>query len=308
MVFLLPEVISLARCLRRDDVRLVHCNTAWQIQGVLAGKLAGSKVVMHLNDTQGSWLTKVLFGLLGRLSDAYIVAGRRAKERHFTGVNGALARKKIAEIQAPVDTAGEFNPENVTPDPEMFNDGGLNITTVANINPDKGLDDFVGMASALNDRYDNLAFHIVGARLDSQARYADSLSDLVRRRDLTNLRFHGHTNNVASVLKATDVLVCSSLTEASPMAVWEAMAMERAVVSTDVGDVASYLHDGVNGCVAPPGDSSALAAKVGVLIEDEGLRATFGKRARATAIAELDISVCVDKHRSLYIELLADRT
>ena len=308
MVFLLPEVIKLALCLRREGVALVHCNTSWQIHGVLAGKLAGCKIVLHLHDTRRPWPSKVLFGLLGRLSDAYVVAGRRARERYFTGLNGVSARKRIAEIQAPVDTAGVFNPENATPAPEMLNDGGLNITTVGNINPDKGIEYFVGMASALNDRYDNLAFHVVGARLDSQAHYADRLSDMVQREGLTNLRFHGYSGDVASVLKATDVFVCSSVTEASPMAVWEAMAMEKAVVSTDVGDVATYLHDGVNGCVVHPEDSSALAEKVGALIEDEELRATFGRRARATAIAELDISVCVDKHRSLYMELLADST
>ena len=83
--------------------------------------------------------------------------------------------------------------------------------------------------------------------------------------------------------------------------------MERAVVSTDVGDVADYLRDAENGSVVPPGDSSALAEKVGALIENEELRATYGRRARATAMAELDISLCAAEHLELYMELLADR-
>ena len=80
--------------------------------------------------------------------------------------------------------------------------------------------------------------------------------------------------------------------------------MEKAIVSTDVGDVSRYLKDGVNGFIVPPKDVKALAEKVSILIEDEKLRVKFGKLARAVAVKELDVAICADKHRKFYLEVL----
>ena len=105
-------------------------------------------------------------------------------------------------------------------------------------------------------------------------------------------------------LKSTDIYVCSSITEASPMSVWEAMAMEKAIVSTNVGNVKRFIRNGENGFIVPLRDAEAMAEKVSILIEDENLRVKFGKLSRATAVKELDVAICADKHRRFYLEVL----
>ena len=87
------------------------------------------------------------------------------------------------------------------------------------------------------------------------------------------------------------------------MSVWEAMAMERAVVSTDVGDVARYITDGENGFIVRVADAAALAEKVGQLVENEQLRQNFGPRARAAVVPELDVASCAAKHRAAYRQI-----
>jgi glycosyltransferase involved in cell wall biosynthesis len=167
---------------------------------------------------------------------------------------------------------------------------------VGYINPVKGIEYFIEMAHMLNAKYKNLHFTIVGPPLGGQRSYSRGITRLLREYHLKNVHFYGMCDDVPGILKGTDIYVCSSLTEASPMSVWEAMAMRKAVVSTDVGDVRRFI--------VPPRNAEALAEKVDLLIGDTELRNGFGKRARATAVTELDVEICADKHRRFYQEVL----
>ncbi|MFT3925883.1 MAG: glycosyltransferase [Myxococcales bacterium] len=64
-----------------------------------------------------------------------------------------------------------------------------------------------------------------------------------------------------------------------PAKLLDAMAMGRAVVSTNVGDIPRWLADGA-GRVVPPGDAGALARGLEELLGDAALRAQLGARAR----------------------------
>ena len=304
LALFVPELLSLVSVLKRERVDLVHCNTAWQYKGVLAGRLAGCKVVVHLN---AAWLPgwmRLLSGLLGSVVDGFIVTGQRVEEAYFVGLNRRLTDKPRASIQAPVDTTRAFNPAFVQADVPLAADPSVKIATVGNINPSKGFEHFIAMAGLLSRDHANLSFHIVGPDLSTQRAYSSRLRALTDRMNLRNLVFHGQSHDVASVLKAVDVFVCTSITESGPMSVWEAMAMEKAVVSTDVGDVARYVRDGENGFVVPPGDPEALASRVARLVVDSDLRARMGKKARQTAEQQLDIGLCAEKHRSFYQAVL----
>ena len=45
---------------------------------------------------------------------------------------------------------------------------------------------------------------------------------------------------IRSLLNQSDIYVCSSNYESSPVSIWEAMSMELPIVSTDVGDLSKY--------------------------------------------------------------------
>jgi len=304
LLFFVPELFSLRKVLRRRNIRLVHCNTSWQIKGILAAKLAGAKVIWHLHDTEKPKFVKIIVRVLTHLfCDGLILAGDRAREYYLNG--HGIEKRNGRVIQAPVDTS-YFNPQKVAEDTLVGKSTGLRITSVGNINPAKGFEYFVEMAHILHRKYSDLYFFIVGPHIESQKRYWEELNRLVSQFGLKNLFFYGKSDNVASILKATDVYVCSSVTEASPMSVWEAMAMEKAVVSTNVGDVGRFIQHGENGFIVPPRSAQALAEKVGVLIENQTLRKEFGKRARTVAIKELDIGICVERHKCFYREVLSN--
>ena len=122
-----------------------------------------------------------------------------------------------------------------------------------------------------NKLINNLHFSIVGQFLDSQKAYFEKLNNLKNDLNLQNVVFYGASHDVRSVLKAADIYVCSSIAEASPMSVWEAMSMGKAVVSTDVGDVSCFIKNDINGFVVPIKNPGLLADRVNTLITNYDL-------------------------------------
>jgi glycosyltransferase involved in cell wall biosynthesis len=298
----LPEVIRLYRFFRKENFDLVHVNGSYQFKGALAAKMAGIPVVWHLNDTgMITGIKKLCIFIAKYCASGFIVAGQRVYDYYIRGT--AIDRKPCIEIHAPVDTV-LFDPENVVTDKRLEEYDGLKILTVSNIQPAKGFEYFIEMASDLTQKYENLHCFIGGAVYSNQEKYYKSLKKLATSKGLVNLLFLGKLDDVASALKAADIYVFTSLAEASPIAVWEAMSMGKAIVANDVGSVRQYIEDGKSGFIVPIKDQQALNAKMEILLKDAPLRRQMGAEARAVAKERLDVSIAAEKHALFYRKIL----
>jgi glycosyltransferase involved in cell wall biosynthesis len=294
----IPEVISLYKLYKKEGVDIVHCNNSWQFKGVIAGRLARKKTVWHLHETSTPFFINIIFKLLAKnFADAFITSGKKARKYYLS--DQRLSNKPILEIQAPVDTL-IFDPDKVEKDRKIEKYPGLKIVTVGNVNPLKGIEYFVEMSSILNRSYNHLSFFVVGPHFPSQKAYSEKIMRMAQKFNSDNLHFYGSSENIPSVLKAADIYICSSIAEASPISVWEAMSMGKAIVSTDVGDVANFIKDGKNGFIVPIRDAAALVKKAAWLIDNFDSSKKLGINARKTAIKKLDVDICVKKHADFY--------
>ena len=294
LIFFIPETLLIKKVIKRENPDIIHCNGCWQWKGVTAGKLSGKKVIWHLNDSKMGVPIKMAFYFFSKMVDGYIFSGTRVKSYY-----GNYLKKGVisAVIDVPVDV-GKFDPAKVEPGEKK--DDRIKIITVSNINPVKGLKYFIESAYILNQKYDNLEFYIVGIKLDSKRNYYEELKSSIRGFNLKNIHFPGFKDDIPSLLKTTNIFICSSIAEAGPMTVFEAMAMEKAIVSTDVGSVPDFIKDGENGFIVPIKNPGKMAEKIGMLIENAQLREIFGKRARKTAVQELDVKIAARKHMEVY--------
>ena len=81
------------------------------------------------------------------------------------------------QIQAPVD-CDVFNPLTVKPDGRIFQAEGINIVTVANVTPIKGLENFIEIANYTNKFVKGkfkINFWIVGSVYANQQKYLNIL-------------------------------------------------------------------------------------------------------------------------------------
>jgi glycosyltransferase involved in cell wall biosynthesis len=118
------------------------------------------------------------------------------------------------------------------------------------------------------------------------------------------VRFAGHRTDVPDLLGAIDLLAIPSLYEGTPLALFEAMAAGKAIVSSAVDGCAEVIEDGRTGLLVPPQDPAALAHAISRLLADEPLRLELSAAARA-ASARYDVAAGVAQMQDLYDEALA---
>ncbi len=117
-------------------------------------------------------------------------------------------------------------------------------------------------------------------------------------------RWIGPRRDVPALLDAADGFVLSSAWEGMPLALGEAMAMEKPMVATDVGGVRELA--GETGAIVPARDSNALAAAMlGIMSQPEEERAAMGRTARERICAKFSIDAKVDEWEALYRSIVA---
>jgi glycosyltransferase involved in cell wall biosynthesis len=117
--------------------------------------------------------------------------------------------------------------------------------------------------------------------------------------------FCGIRDDVNAVLRAADIVVLSSRTEAFPNVVLEAMATGLPVVTTDVGSVREMVEDGRSALIVPAGDPTRLRDAIERLSLDPALRNSFGARGRAVVEQRFGIGAMCEAREALFEELLS---
>jgi glycosyltransferase involved in cell wall biosynthesis len=116
----------------------------------------------------------------------------------------------------------------------------------------------------------------------------------------------GLRHDIADLLDAADGYVLSSAWEGMPLALTEAMAMEKPAVATDVGGVRELMGDA--GLIVAPNDSAALAASmVKVMGMNEFERRSIGKKARERVMSLFSIAAKAMEWEQLYKEFIYDK-
>jgi glycosyltransferase involved in cell wall biosynthesis len=147
------------------------------------------------------------------------------------------------------------------------------IYSAGRLSEQKGFTWLIEAAAILKKTRNDLIFAISGegkleADLKKQVANA-SLED--------SFIFMGFTDNIYPYLKGCDLFVLASLFEGMPNVVMEAMAMQKAVIATDVNGARELMVDGKTGIIVPPKQPEALADAITKIIDKPEILAEFGK-------------------------------
>lgn len=292
LVSFIPELFTLSRSINDLKPDFIYNHGAHQVKSVIAARMTGIPIVWHLNDAQTPWIVRWMFrNYFGKMADSIITASHKTK-RYYLDDLAWVDEILVSVIPSPVDTVQFAR--------SLYRKKRSNekkVIVVANINPVKGLENFLEVANIVSKNLESdVVFEIIGQWLDSQKAYSEKLLSMKREYGLECVHFLGRINDVKPHLNDADVYLCTSLSESSPISVLEAICMELPIVSTDVGDLKNILETSGCGKVTNVGDVEALAKHVLNFLKNPDLAIKYGVKGRKYAISNFGMDIIAEKH------------
>jgi glycosyltransferase involved in cell wall biosynthesis len=111
-------------------------------------------------------------------------------------------------------------------------------------------------------------------------------------------------DEIKKYINSATVCVFPTFAEALPVSWIEAMAMQKAIVASNIGWATEVIDDSLNGYLVYPKEHKVFAEKVIGLLENEALRIQFGIEAREKVLEKFSIDVVVKQSVLFYETLL----
>lgn len=163
----------------------------------------------------------------------------------------------------------------------------INFLFIGRMLKEKGIHDFIAAAKIVKQSYPNVHFTVLGS-IDPFNPGALQQLELDRLISLNIINYPGQVDDVQKWIADCHVFVLPSYREGVPRSIQEAMAMGRAVITTDVPGCRETVIDGVNGFLVEKWNPQALAEKMIYFIEHPEQVAIMGQESYKIAQDKFD--------------------
>lgn len=289
----IKTLFSLKKILRQeapDKIFTYQAKTV--IYGSLAAASIGIKEIYPLIAGCGSvFLSKGAKAMLLQkvMSTEYRIALKKSKKVFFQNSDDVKLFKdlKMVEPQKTVMLNGSgVNLDKFTPLPFPHDFAFLCISRLIR---DKGVLEYMQAAELVKKKYPQVRFLLVGPY--------DSNPSALKKEEVEGyidkgiIEYFGEQANVIPYLEQCNVFVLPSYREGTPKTVLEAMASQRAVITTDAPGCRETVKNGANGFLVPVKDVGALASKMIYLINNPDVAEKMGSEGRKTAEEKFDVKI-----------------
>jgi glycosyltransferase involved in cell wall biosynthesis len=263
------------------------------VYGTLAAALSGVPRRYALVTGLGS-----AFGATGNALKK-ILANRVARVLY-----AAAMRKVHAVIFQNPDDVADFRAMNLLPahvkvavvngsgvDLDHFAEAALpdapRIVMISRLIAEKGVAEFIEAARIVKKAHPEAEFELVGPH---EPGYANLPAGLIQQAVADGVvTYPGPLKDVRpAIAKASIFVLPSRYREGQPRVILEAMAMGRAVVTTDMPGCRETVMHGINGFIVPPSSGAKLAAALSVLVTNPDLRRRMGHAGRQMAVEKYE--------------------
>lgn len=308
------QLLQLVHWLRESKPQVLH---TWMYHanliGGLAARLAGRPPVVwgihHANlDARHNkrhtiWTARVCARLSHKIPSAIVFCSEVSRQVH---AQFGYAAQEMVVIPNGFDLS-QFQPDAGARN-SLRRELGISekaplIGLAARFHPLKGHRTFITAAARLHDSFPEVHFVLCGRDVDVNNR---QLMGWIREAggglaDVCHLM--GLCEDMPRFFAAIDIASSSSVSEAFPVAIGEAMSCGVPCVVTNVGDSAALV--GETGKVVPSDDPDALAAAWKELLTNAALLQQLGELARKRVEQRFSLRSVVQRYQDIYRQIAA---
>jgi L-malate glycosyltransferase len=292
---ILTSMRAFRRYIRQHRIQVVH---AFDTSVVLIAPLSRLlRVPLVLSSTLGRRdlydpKTQRQLPFTDRLVDG-IVVNCEAMRRHMIDDYHVPPRRTLLCYNG-VETSEFFPAPGAKP--ASVSDASLVIGTVCVLRPEKRIELLIEAFAAVRKRVPGSKLLIVGSgpelpKLQRQASELAIVEECV---------FLPAVPEVAPLLRAIDIFVSCSSSEAFSNSILEAMACGCCPVGSRVGGTPELIEDGKRGLLFENGNVLELSTRIALLAENSALRTTLAHNATAFASQELNMQVALNRMTCIY--------
>lgn len=299
----------LAAFFRRENVAVVHAHHCGPFRYAGLARLCRSCVPIVLTDhgrpqpDLRSRRRVFMNRFLLRKRDRIIAVGEWTKRAMIA--NEGFPRERVDVIYNGRDLVRYRTDESLRSVVRRelgFSDSDFVLMQVARLSAVKDHATAIRAVAHVVTRHPSLRHVIVG---DGPERPAiERLIDDLDLRD--NVHLLGARNDVERLLQAADLFILSSVSEAIPLTLIEAMAVGLPCIGSRVGGIPEVIIEDETGFVAEAGDYRSFAGCIESLMANAEKRSRMGHQARRRAEQCFGRDAMMDAYFATYRELLGN--
>lgn len=300
----LKAVVQTVRIIQKEKPDVVHCHSAkGGVIGRFAAFITGTKVFYTPHAfsflSAESRKKRAIFLALEKIARLNSTMLACSESERLLGIRKVGYKEENAKVwcnSIPAISESDIKtPENLNPK-EKF------IISIGRPSYQKNPLLMVETMRLVHKRHPDIKFYLVGVgfyspMMDEMKALADKyeLSDVIK---LVPWLSHEET---LGYLRQAMVYMTTSLYEGLPIAVLEAMAMRKAIVSSDVIGNNDCVKDGFNGYLLQ-NEANMFAEKVCTLIENETLRKEMGNNSLTYFNERFNIKNRIEALEQIYLD------
>ncbi|MBC7767125.1 glycosyltransferase family 4 protein [Arenimonas sp.] len=304
----LKSFMELYKIFKQEKPDVIHLNSSKMGgSGAFIGRLAGIKKIIFtahgfaFNEERSFISKKILLffhWVTILLTDTtIIVSDKTMKDIDYL----PFMKDKLVKIYNGIDTGLDYFDQEKARSEIVIRDKNINIEnktvllSIGELHKNKGYDLFI---PALKKLEKDFVYFIIG---DGEER--NNLYNLIESNGLRNKVFLlGRIENAYQYIKAADIFVLPSRTEAFPYVLLESGLAGACVLASNVGGISEVIEDDYNGILFDVNNEEDMVHKVNMLMESRELRKTFGNRVRDKVMKQFSLERMVDGTGGVYGE------
>jgi glycosyltransferase involved in cell wall biosynthesis len=297
----LGGLLRARRWLRREALRfrptIVHLNTSALLVGTILGRPGGARVVWHVHEiVMRPRLFSWVFRLAPTLTADRVVAISHAVRDHISP--GGLGRRKVTIVWNGIEDRSAA-PLDIGTAPV--------VAFIGRLNRWKGYEVFVEAVARIAPEFPATRFLVAGDPPPGEEWRTTALLDSLSRLGIADrVEMLGFESDVRALMERVSVVVTpSTWPEPFGLVTLEAMWAGRAVIASAHGGALDLIAPGMSGLLVPPGDSTALAAAIAMLLDSPALQTRLGAAARRRAQTHFSLDRFVSGIERVYLSGLA---
>jgi glycosyltransferase involved in cell wall biosynthesis len=295
---LLPKALAIAEHARASGATHVHAEFAGHpATAAWLGQRAGGLPYSVSCRAHDIFRTQTL--LAEKLGEAAAIRTVSDFGRNFLRERvPALAGRQIEVIHSSVDVT-RIAPVDDAPATTPFR-----ILYVGALEPKKGVNHLLDALMMAGPQLGDWTCDLIGHGPDAQALQARAqtlgLGKRVRFLGMQPFETVAEAYRTASVCVAPSVIGPNGRQEGIPNVMIEALAYQRAAITTAISGIPELIRDGDTGLLVPPGDSAALAQALLRVHADPQAALAMAKRGRAHVEREFDLAANTRRQLDLF--------